>query len=97
MADGALIYCASDTDVLSDQLIVVSTVNTYEAVCNASGDFPVIATDLNAWCLATVDPLCESELVMDQEMWEAFWPFALLILATAFAFKMIRKAIYAKA
>ena len=83
--------------MLNDQLIVVATVNTYEAVCDASGNFPVIATDLDAWCAATADPLCESELVMDQEMWEAFWPFALLVIGTAFGFKMIRKTIYGKA
>lgn len=97
MADGALIYCAAETDVINDQLVVVSTVNTYEAVCDLSGAFPVIATDLNAWCEVTSASGCSGEYIMDQEMWEAFWPFALLVLGTAFGIKMIRKTIYGKA
>lgn len=97
MADGALIYCAVESDVLDDQLVVVSTVNTYEAVCTGSGNFPVIAADLNSWCEETSASGCSGEYVMDQEMWEAFWPFALLLLVTAFGIRLIRKAIYGKA
>lgn len=47
-------------------------------------------------CSAEVgEPVTGTEI--NQEVFEAAWPWALLMLATAFGLRLIRKAIYAKA
>lgn len=94
MADTTTLRCAT-----GETLTVVSAFplpgDTYN--CSPADDSP-LQGDVYEYCAVSTDPGCADLVdVFNKETLDAFWPWALLMFATAFGVRMLRKTIYAKA
>ena len=95
MAFTEIVYCPGD-----DLSVVTAADGKLEFFCSGfpafdPGHSPQTVT-IEEYC-GIEDCRAVQDASLNQETFEAFWPWALLMIAVAFSVRTIRRAIYAKA
>lgn len=101
MADATILQCpGGDLQVITNPSTLHTEVACWLAFPPDPNHTPT-EIDVATYCVtndcSAVEAGGETALMFNAESYAAFWPWALLMLATAFAVRQIRRAIYAKA